>query len=256
MDENKNEEVIEESNAAKRLRLLGESMDEKIHSEEDEIKKGNRWQNIWYRYKWAIIIGIVLLITTVPIIVMCSRAEKEDVLVLYVGPVQIVEGATHNSIQSSLETVLSDYNDDGKRVLQIATHTIYPDGYVDKDGNGLSAQEAGKNQENLNNFTTQLRGSGEFVIVFIDKNLYDQKFKGIFEKYSSLGIDVPSEWMHDDSAIMLSETDFGSYYAGMQNLPDDTLIVINVRNVNHNDDEYDNQIDYIKKLLAYRKPTE
>ena len=45
MEEKQNS--VNESNAAKRLRLLGENMDEKIHSEEDEIKKGNFWQNLW-----------------------------------------------------------------------------------------------------------------------------------------------------------------------------------------------------------------
>jgi len=248
MEENKKDE-LNESNAAKRLRMLGESMDEKIHSEEDEIKKGNLWQNIWYRYKWAIIIGILILITTIPIIVMCSKTQKNDALIMYVGPVQIGDGATHNSMQNAFESILQDYNGDNKKVLQIATHTIYHNGYVDSEGNGLGASESGKNQQNLNSFKQQLM-SGELVIVLIDKRLYDQEFKGQFEKFSNVGLTVDDSLKYDECSIMLKDTDFGKLSA-FESLPNETLIVVNFNTINHDDGEYSAQIDYLRCLLAY-----
>ena len=53
MEENNQDFEIQDSNSAKKLKALGVDMNEKIHSSEDEITKGNLWDNIWYRYKWA-----------------------------------------------------------------------------------------------------------------------------------------------------------------------------------------------------------
>ena len=80
MEENKNS--VNESNAAKRLRLLGENMDEKIHSEEDEIKKGNFWQNLWYQHKWTIIICIFFLIAALWLTFIIARSEQTDIRII------------------------------------------------------------------------------------------------------------------------------------------------------------------------------
>ncbi|MBR2024275.1 MAG: hypothetical protein IKA02_00530, partial [Clostridia bacterium] len=78
---------IQDSNSAKKLKALGVDMNDKIHSEEDEIKKGNLWDNIWYRYKWAIIIGSILLIIGIILTVQIAQKKDDDLKIVYAGPV-------------------------------------------------------------------------------------------------------------------------------------------------------------------------
>lgn len=249
MEENKVE--INESNASKRLRMLGQDMDEKIHSEDEEIKKGNFWHNLWYRYKWHIIFLAALILFTVPVIMWCSQGKKdqEDVLIYYVGPVQITDTTQHNSITNAFKELVKDYDGNGKAVVQVASSTLYANNQlVTEDGKPFTTTEIGKNSENINTFKNQLM-SGEFAIILIDKSLYEQEFKGQFCVLADLGVDAGGA-EYDSNALYLKKTEFGKYYAGLSHLPDDTLIVVNQKLWNSDEDKYESQIDYLKTLVA------
>ena len=45
-----------ESNNAMRLRMLGDNAGENIHLKSDAEVKGAFWPNLWFKYKWVIII--------------------------------------------------------------------------------------------------------------------------------------------------------------------------------------------------------
>ncbi len=252
--EEKNQE-INESNASKRLRLLGENMDEKIHSEQDEIKKGNFWQNLWYRHKWAIIISLFLVITIVILVAfLIPKKDEPDILIYYVGPVQVNDSVNQNAITEALEIVVRDYNEDDKASVQLVTGVLYAKNQLfDEKGNPFTTTEVGRNAENINTFKNQLM-SGEFSVLLIDKALYEQEFMSTngFKKLSDVGIEANSDVMFDDCSIYLKKTELGKAQ-GFEALPDSTLIVVNYKTILADEDEYANHIDYLKQLLAYTK---
>lgn len=255
MEENKNQE-INESNAAKRLRMLGDNMEENIHSKEQEIKKGNFWHNLWYHHKWAIVFLVLILLTTIPVIIWCSEGvenNKRDALIYYVGPTQISNTASHNSFVETFEEVCTDFDGENGIIVNVESTTLYATNQLfDADGNAFTTAQTGKNAENINNFRNQLM-TGEFTLILIDKSLYDEEFKGQFAKLSSLGIDAGNA-KYDACSLYLKETEFGSYFNAFNALPDDTLIVINQKNINHKDDDHANHVALLKDIIAYKKP--
>lgn len=255
MEENKNQEQ-NESNVAKRLRMLGENMDENIHSEEQEIKKGNFWHNLWYHHKWVLVFTLLILLTTTPIIVWCAQGvenNKRDVMIYYVGPAQASETGAHSALVDTFETICKDYDGENGVVARVESTLIYASNQLkDEDGNPFTTNEISKNKERLTNFQ-QLLMSGELTFILIDKSLYKEELEGQFAVLSDLGIDA-SEAMYDECALYLKKTEFGSYFNAFNALPDDTLIVINQKNINHKDEDHANHVDLLKSLIEYKKP--
>lgn len=250
--EEKNQE-INESNASKRLRLLGENMDEKIHSTEDEIKKGNFWQNLWYQHKWTIIISLFIVISIVILVAfLIPKKDEPDILIYYAGPVYLSDSANQSTITSGLEMVAKDYNEDGKASVQLVTGVLYANNQLhDEKGNPFTTTEIGRNRENINTFKNQLM-SGEFSVLLIDKALYEQEFMASngFKRLSDVGINASSDIMLDECSIYLKKTELGKVKA-LENLPDSTLIVVNYKTILADDEEYANHIDYLKEILSY-----
>lgn len=252
--EDKNQE-INESNASKRLRMLGENMDEKIHSEEDEIKKGSFFSNLWYQHKWTIIITTFLLIVFIIFMVITIKSCKNepDVNIYYVGPVQINDTVSHSSITNALNQIAKDYNENDKADVQLISGTLYATTQLfDDEGNPFTNNEKGRNAENINTFKEQLM-SGDFVVIFIDRALYNEHFKERFVPLADLDIDV-GEAQYDSCSFYLKKTEYGSYYNAFDKLPDDTLVVVNQKLWNADEGEYNDQIDYLKTLISYKKP--
>lgn len=252
--DDKNQE-INESNASKRLRMLGENMDEKIHSEDDEIKKGSFFDNLWYQHKWTIIItSFLLIVFLIFMVITIKDCKKEpDVKIYYAGPVQISDTSSHNLITNALTQISKDYNGKGGTIVQLMSETLYASNQMFyEDGTEFSTQEKGYHSANVNSFKQKLMG-GEIVVLFIDKELYDEHFKGQFVPLADLGIDA-GEAQYDSCSFYLKDTEFGSYYNAFDKLPDDTLVVVNQKLWNADEGEYNDQIDYLKALINFKKP--
>lgn len=248
---------IQDSNSAKKLKALGVDMNEKIHSEEDEIKKGNLWDNIWYRYKWAIIIGGILLVIAVVLIVQIASKKDDDVKIAYAGPVYIADSETRVGLNSAFSAVAKDYSGDGEVVITIASNVILNSEQLteeDEEGRKPDATQVGKNQELLNTFKQQMQ-SGDFTIYFVDRGLYEESLKGVFVNIEEvLDMDIPDEMKYDDYSIYLKNTEFGSYYKGLNKLPSDTLVLVLQKTVFANDKDYENSIDFLKELINFKAP--
>lgn len=253
MDNNNNFE-IQDSNSAKKLKALGVDMNEKIHSHEDEIKKGNFWDNIWYRYKWVIIIGSILLLIAVVLIVQIAMKKDDDIKIAYAGPVYIADAETRNNLANVFSVIAKDYNDDGELIINITSNVILNTKQLeeeDENGRKPNASQVGQNQSLLNTFKQQMQ-SGDFTIYFIDKGLYEESLKGVFENIEDvLGVDIPDGVKYDDYAVYLKKTAFGSYYKGLDKLPDDTLVLVLKKNIFTDSDDYLNSIDFLKKLMEF-----
>lgn len=246
---------IQDSNAFKKLKALGEDMNEKIHSEEDEIKKGSLWGNIWYRYKWAIIIGSILLVIAIVLIVQVAIKKDDDIKIVYAGPTYIADDETKNSLISVFETVAKDYNDDGELIINITSNVILNSVQLtekDEEGRAPNASQIAKNQELLNTFQQQMQ-SGDFTIYLVDSKLYEESLKGVFVDIEKItGIQIDDSIKYDDYALYLKKTDFGKYYKGLNKLPDDTLVLVLQKTVFADDDDYNNSIEFLKEILTFK----
>ena len=248
---------IQDSNSAKKLKALGVDMNDKIHSEEDEIKKGNLWDNIWYRYKWAIIIGSILLIIGIILTVQIAQKKDDDLKIVYAGPVYIADAETKNSLTSIFGVLAKDYNDDGELIINITSNVILNSEQItepDEEGRKPNASQVGQNQQLLNTFMQQMQ-SGDFTIYLVDKGLYEESLKGVFVNLeSTLGMDIDDSIMYDEYSVYLRDTEFGKYYKGLNKLPDDTLVLVIQKTVFANDEDYNNSINYLKDLLNFKAP--
>lgn len=248
---------IQDSNSAKKLKALGVDMNDKIHSEEDEIKTGSLWGNIWYRYKWAIIIGGILLFIAIVLIVQIAMKKDDDIKIVYAGPTYIADAETMNSFNNVFSTIASDYNGDGEIIINITSNVILNSQQLtkeDENGKKPNAAQIGNNESLLNTFKQQMQ-SGDFTIYLIDKGLYEESLKGVFVNIDeALGIDVPEDIKYDEYSIYLKKTEFGSYYDALDKLPDDTLALVIQKTVFADDEEYNNSIDFLKKLICYQSP--
>ncbi len=252
-----NDFEIQDSNAAKKMKALGLDMNEKIHSEEDEIKKGNLWDNIWYRYKWVIIIGAVLLIIAIVLIVQVAMKKGDDIKITYAGPTYIGDSETRNSLLNVFSVIAKDYNGDGELIININSNVILNSEQIteeDEEGRKPNASQVGQNQQYLNTFKQQMQ-SGDFTIYLLDSKLYEESLKGVFVNIEeALGMDIDDSIKYDDYSIYLKDTEFGSYYKGLDKLPDDTLVLVLQKTVFANDKDYENSIEFLKELINFKAP--
>ena len=238
--------------------LLGKyKVNEKIHSSEDEITKGNFWGNIWYRYKWTIIIGAVLVLTAIILIAQIAMKKEDDVKIAYAGPSYIASAETKITLQSIFALVSNDYSGDGEIIVNINSNVILNSAQLsekNEDGKGLSAEQKYQNQQILNVFSQQMM-SGDFAIYLLDPVLYEENFKGLFRNLDeAVGSMVDDEIKYDECSFYLKKTEFGKYFKGLEKLPDNTIALILNKTTFAKDDEYNNSIEFVKNLLLYKSP--
>ena len=248
MEENKN---INESNSAKKLKMLGENMSEDIHLESDKEVKGDFWGNIWYRNKWAIIFGAIgLFILIVLCFSLCGK-KGTDVNVMYVGPEYLVHKA--EDMADSISRVASDYNEDG--IINASFPTLV---YQSPDQQQTLKKEdpsklisAKDNNDALGQFEAQIM-SGEICIYLIDTYLYELRAKPACINASEiLGYEPALELKYDDSALYFQKTEFAKYFESFESIPDDTLICV-VKTVGTDGEVFEESCDTFKGIMNFK----
>ena len=240
-----------ESNEAMRQRMLGIENDEEIHGSEAEIKKGNFISNIWYRYKWAIIIISVFVLIFVIVGVQMAKKDKSDITVMYAGP-KYVTSDIYSSVTGSLTEIMKDYNGDGEKKILLSTVTYQTEeqrkeSIKDHDVYGKVMSDAA-NKEAFDTIINQMR-SGQVAIYLIDPGLLN---KGPFMKVEDvLGYKPDESIMCGENGVYLKKTEFAKYMGGFDDLPDDTVICIMSKLVTTKDDLQENSIDLFKAILNF-----
>ena len=184
-----------------------------------------KWlDNLWYHYKFQIIAGAVLLFTVVISTAQLVSKEENDYLLLYAGPRNIaVQDLAY--MERAVEAVADDYNKDG--TVSVAIDDVV----MLSPEEQKAAMDAGiaVNGEFLNNtmdnFYQQIIG-GDAVICLLSPYMYSFVYDaGGFLPLSEIFTEIP-EGAVDDCGILLCETDFGSSFNGMDDLPKDTVLCI------------------------------
>lgn len=250
-----------ESNAAKRLRLLGMDNEDKIHDESVVIKKGNFFANLWYQHKWALIIGTVLIICGVVLIISLANKPKYDIYLAYTGPMYI-DAQTQEAINYSFGEMMDDYDGDGEKVINFAGITYQNDEQRKQSAEEMKANygtvvQTSENRKALETIQMQIM-SGTCAIYLMDEALYKEYEANMVKMKDILGY-VPKESIcAGESGVYFKETDFYYYmYAtekgrALENLPDDTVLCILPKLKTMDEDMYENSCELYKAILDFR----
>ncbi len=124
------------------------------------------FENIWYHYKWMIIICTVLAVFLLVSLVQFLSNDEPDVDILHVGPMYINATAV-DQIEDSLRLLAEDTNGDGEVNVNVLDITVNKFG-TDKE----QAQNYDHNNSGLQRFQTEIR-AGDAVIYFLDEEFFN-----------------------------------------------------------------------------------
>lgn len=259
-NENATQDVENESNAARRLRLLGIENDDKIHDEDATIKKGNFFQNLWYQHKWAIIIGAILLATLIIFCVSIATQPKYDMYISYTGPLY-VDYETKNAIDYAFMEMSKDYNGDGEELLNFASIT-----YQNEEQRKQSAEEMKdlyggvlqdhENSKALDSIRSQML-SGVVALYLMDEKIYEEYSSKMMNVSQLLGKDLDKSIMAGENGVYFKKTDFYRHMSGtekgkaLKNLPDDTVLCLMPKLVSMDKELHESSKDLYIKILSF-----
>lgn len=231
-DESVTEDGVGESNAARRLRMLGVSADEENNApEEIQRPRGVRaWlENFWYHYKFATIaIVAALAVVGVGVYQLASRVTP-DAYIMLSGP--FFYENTEPVMRAFAEAMDEDYNGDGEKVVNIL-HTVRYNEEQIAELESLAEASGEKfefdrafNADEYERFQSEIM-VGESIICIMDESLYAEVAdSGVFMTIESALGYVP-DYAADDYALYFKETGLAKYYSIFDRLPDDTVIAI------------------------------
>lgn len=76
------------------------------------------FENIWYYYKWHIIVGALLLLTLGVTVTQCAKKDDPDISILYVGDMDIGKTA-RQELKKQFGDFYVDANGDGKKNIAV-----------------------------------------------------------------------------------------------------------------------------------------
>lgn len=223
--ENKNINT-DESNNAKRLRMLGDDSSEDIHLKSDAEVKGAFWPNFWFRYKWyVIIISAFVLIFTV-FLIQGLNTKKYDVGVLYAGPTYAVD--IQNDIANAFKDFAKDTNGDGEKYVLVSTNVYMNEEQQIEAANGNKYDQMALYSANIQaykDFQQQML-AGNIIVCLMDPSLFEDYKEAFSDVSDILGYEPDSSLMYAENAINFQKTDFAKSYECFKRLPKDTLLCI------------------------------
>ena len=128
----------------------------------------SQWiENIWYHYKWTIILGgIVLAFVVIALVQLFSNTEP-DIRIMHVGPMYISQTAS-DKLEETLAPMGVDCNDDGEVTLNLLDITINKFGAEGTD----AVVTFDHNSEGYKRFQTEMR-AGDSIIYLLDEAYFN-----------------------------------------------------------------------------------
>lgn len=244
------ENIENESNVAKRLRLLGVENDDKIHDTEAEIKKGNFFANLWYKRKWLIIITTFFVLVFGGLIIFCATRDNPDIRIAYNGSADL-GSKDLEKINSYFSELVPDYDKDGKIDIDWTKNRYLSDEEIKEANKG---QEGNAYTESANNEAlTQINHLitfSDYNFMLVSEAVFDEFVDGFF-KISELGLDGDySSITYKERGIYLNKTEFAKSNPELLAIfPADTLICI----PNRMSKDIEKETTLFNAILQYKK---
>ena len=198
---------------------------EKLNSEgmsfKDLIKK---LDNFWYHYKIQTIIALVLIVTLLICSVQFLTRERHDYCILYAGPaVLAVQDVTY--MKNAIEDVGVDCDGNGEVIVAFDDIVILsPEEQAEANEDG-AIYNPDFAKQSMTEYYQQIIG-GDAVICLVSPYMYGivREADG-FLPLAEVLEQVPDA-AYDECGILLSKTEFGQYFNGINDLPEDTIICV------------------------------
>ena len=191
------------------------------------------FENLWYHYKWTIILVAFFLFVAIVCFVQCATTPTKDVYITF--------GGSHTMTSEELASVERVFGDLSKQTFSenspsvgIVSYPFYTEEelralYTDPetgDFNGSAYNMAkGENANRLDELSNYMM-TGECSIWLVNTSVYEAQHmneKLAVPLVESFG--TPPTGAYDEYAIRLGDTAIYQYYEALQVLPADTLIV-------------------------------
>lgn len=195
--EQKNETPeVEESNAARRLRLHGDDRGEELRAAAEEAAKDERpvsWlENFWYHHKWTVIMVTAFALIFGLAAVQLIGRDKPDLYVMCAGP-NYLGSSAGETVKTAFTDYMGDFNDDGEKIVTFAD-VVYAKGTA----NASIAEEQ---------FQTEL-SAGNSYVYFLSPELFAYaEESGSLVPLAEI-FDGPAAGDTDGFGVLLSETAF------------------------------------------------
>ena len=202
-------------------------MDDKKITPEGEPKFSSiqKWlENFWYHYKVQTIIAVVAIVTVVISTVQLLNKEEYDYYLLYAGPSNI---AIQDIVfmEAAVEEFADDYDKNGEVSVAIDDVVMLSPEEQQAAIDAGAVLNGDFMSTTMNSFYQQIIG-GDAVICMLSPYMYSIVHDADgFLPLSEIFVEIPDS-AYDDCGIVLSKTDFGKYYNGINDLPEDTVLCI------------------------------
>ena len=197
--------------------------------EQEYIEPGSdfkkKWENYWYHYKTHTIIAVFAIVTVVIMSVQFFTKDKFDYYLLYAGP-QIIAVQDLHYIQRSFSEFADDYNGDGEVSVALNDIVMLSPEEMEAAKDDGAVFNGNYQQQMMTEYYQQIV-AGDVVICLLSPYMYEivNQESGFMPLTEIFGDGIP-ESAYDECGIVLSKTDFGQEYNGVNNLPDDTILCI------------------------------
>lgn len=268
-DEPEATEDAGESNAARRLRMLGISVEEEPPAE--PVKKAGFFENFWYHYKFHTIAALFGIFVIVVGVLQLTGKTNPDIYIMYAGE-KFYEDTT-GITGAFVGAMPTDYNGDGKKaanILQLRSLSqaqkdeikAQNDALADAYQDGAKA-EVSYNESFLDEEKSRFREEimvGESVIWIISPDLYKEINASDMLMPIEDVLGYKPSYAYDDYALKFKELSLLDYYSVFDTLPNDTLIVIKRVTAmttikgKKAEERHKNHIDYFKALVEFKEP--
>ncbi len=228
-DKNTPENNPEESNAARRIRMLGENEDE--HTEEEPIKI-NKWANFWYHHKWKVVMITVFGFIIGVAVGQFAKQQNPDVSIIYGGPTYITPNE-NQAFCDNIESIMLDYNGDGKKYAQLNDLVFMTENQmnemiaeVEESGDDVAFDRLA-NAQMQERFTYEIFGGEASICILAEEQYREVLAEGGFMPLSELfeESEMP-EGAIDEYGVRLAETKFSKFYGNADIFPEDAVIAL------------------------------
>ena len=228
------------------------------------------FENFWYHYKWPTLIIAFFAVFFLIAIAQMSSKPKYDAHLLYAGPTYL-DGEVVAEILTSVDKAAdqayditdnpADHSGDGllncdfNKIVYVPTMTA--EEYKENDiyFNGVENLSARGQFDNLIMI-------GEYVVLMIDKSLYDETVgTGAFCKLADILGAVP-ENAYDECGFLLADLPI-CVENGFRQLPDDTVLCCRGKSYINNfnkrvqeDSLYEAQVELFRQIVSYERTGE
>lgn len=215
-----------ESNAARRLRLLGVDTAE---SEEEHVEV-NKLANFWHYNRTKIIIISFFVIVFGIVTMQTVNRQNPDISILYAGPDYITPNEC-KAFSATVESIIEDYNSDGRKYVQIDGLVFMSDDQIeDSIAAGIAADERVdidnvKNKEVADRFSYEVFGGEALICILAEDQFRMVEAGGGFMKLTDVLGETPVGAI-DEYGVRFSETKFCKFYDSAKIFPDDAVIAL------------------------------